>query len=145
MKAKIQNILLVDDSVNDVALIRNALTKAHLGNNIIVAEDGEEALDFLERKGKFADHEGDDPVLILLDIKMPLVDGKEVLKLIRSNEAYKKIPVVMLTSSRNTSDLEECYKLGANSYVVKPIDVIDFVRVVSEIGQYWVVLNERPV
>jgi two-component system, response regulator len=140
----IKNILLVDDSENDVTLIKAALADAHLGNDIIVAEDGEEAIDFLYRKGKFADYPGGEPIFILLDIKMPLMSGVEVLKIIRKDPAFNKVPVIMLTSSRDTRDLQECYDNGANSFVVKPVNINDFIDVVKELGQYWVVINELP-
>jgi len=144
METKVKNILLVDDSENDVTLIKAALADAHLGNNIIVAEDGDEAIDFLYKKGKFADYTGDLPVFILLDINMPLMNGIEVLKIIRKEPAFKMIPVIMLTSSRDTHDLEDCYANGANSFVVKPVNMNDFMKVVKEMGQYWVVINELP-
>ena len=144
MNTHIKNILLVDDSANDVTLIKLALKEAHFGNNIIVAEDGEEALDFLLRKGKFADYTGDAPIFILLDIKMPMMNGIDVLKVIRANAEFNKVPVIMLTSSRDSHDLKECYDNGANSFVVKPININEFVGVVKELGQYWVVINERP-
>ncbi len=144
MKQIFQNILLVDDSANDVLLVKEALKKAWLYNTIMVAEDGVEALDFLYRRGKFSDYKGKDPIFILLDIKMQLMDGIEVLKNIRADEAFDKIPVIMLTSSKNSNDLKECYRNGANSYVVKPVHVNDFMRVVHEIGKYWVVINEIP-
>ncbi len=145
MKAIIKNILLVDDSPNDIQLIMAALKDAHFGNNIIVAEDGEEALDFLYKKGKFADNTDSDPIFILLDIKMPMLDGIEVLKIIRADAAFNKVPVIMLTSSRDSHDLQDCYDNGANSFVVKPVDIKDFMEVVKELGQYWVVVNERPL
>lgn len=144
MKTTIKNILLVDDSENDIRLIKTALLEAHLGNEIIVAEDGEEALDFLYKRGKFAEFNSDIPVFILLDIKMPLMDGIEVLKIIRSDVSFNKIPVIMLTSSRDDHDLKECYENGANSFVVKPVVIKDFMGVVKELGQYWVVINELP-
>jgi len=145
MKTIIKNILLVDDSVNDVTLIKAALKNAHFGNEIIVAEDGEEALDFLYKRGKFADYSGDEPIFILLDIKLPLMNGIEVLKIIRADASFKRVPVIMLTSSRDTHDLQECYDNGANSFVVKPVNINDFMQVVKELGQYWVVVNELPV
>ena len=145
MKAIIKNILLVDDSANDVTLIKAALEDAHFGNDIIVAENGEEAIDFLYKRGRFANYKGDDPVFVLLDIKMPMMDGIEVLKIIRADAAFNKLPIIMLTSSSDSRDLQTCYDNGANSYVVKPINVKDFVGVVQEIGQYWVVVNERPL
>lgn len=137
-----KNILMVDDDHNDVTLMINALREAHFGNEIIVAEDGEEALDFLYKRGKFADYQGDNPVFILLDIKMPLLNGIEVLKLIRKDRSFDKIPVIMMTSSRDTRDLEECYENGANSFVVKPVNISDFIDVVKKVGQYWIVVNE---
>jgi CheY-like chemotaxis protein len=145
MKANVKTILLVDDSANDVTLIRAALEQAHFGNPIVVAEDGVEALDFLYNRGKFVDYEGDEPLFILLDIKMPLMDGIEVLKVIRADPAFKMIPVIMLTSSRDSHDLEACYHEGANSFVVKPVNITEFMSVVKEIGQYWIVVNEPPV
>jgi CheY-like chemotaxis protein len=144
METTIKNILLVDDSANDVILIKSALKNAHFGNEIIVAEDGEEAIGFLYKRGKFADYSGGMPVFILLDIKLPLMNGIEVLKVIRSDKAFKHIPVIMLTSSRDTLDLKECYDNGANSFVVKPVNINDFMLVVKELGQYWVVINEIP-
>ena len=144
METLIKNILLVDDSENDVKLIKAALEEAHFSNEIIVAEDGEEALDFLYKQGKFVNYTNDNPIFILLDIKMPMLDGIEVLKIIRADPAFNKIPVVMLTSSRDSHDLKECYDNGANSFVVKPVNISDFMAVVKELGQYWVVINERP-
>lgn len=144
MQTIIKNILLVDDSPNDVILIKSALGNTHLGNQIIVAEDGEEALDFLYKRGKFSDSDYEMPIFILLDIKMPFMDGIEVLKIIRADAAFNKVPVIMLTSSRDSRDLQECYDNGANSFVVKPVNINDFMGVVKELGQYWVVINELP-
>jgi len=137
-----KNILLVDDDHNDVTLMINALREAHFGNEIIVAEDGEEALDFLYKRAKFADYQGDYPVFILLDIKMPLLNGIEVLKLVRKDRSFDNIPVIMITSSRDTHDLDECYENGANSFVVKPVNISNFIDVVKKVGQYWIVVNE---
>jgi CheY-like chemotaxis protein len=145
MKTIVKNILLVDDSPNDVKLITSALEDAHFGNDIIVAEDGEEALDFLYKRGKFGSYTGDIPIFILLDIKMPLMDGIEVLKIIRADKNLNKIPIIMLTSSRDSQDLQDCYDHGANSFVVKPVDINDFIKVIKDLGQYWVVINEMPV
>jgi CheY-like chemotaxis protein len=145
METIIRKILLVDDSDNDVILIKAVLKDAHLGNEIIVAADGEEAIEFLYRRGRFAGYEGGMPVFILLDIKMPLMNGIEVLKIIRSDKTFSQIPVIMLTSSRDTNDLQECYNNGANSFVVKPVKITEFIEVVKELGQYWVVINELPV
>lgn len=142
MQQLIKNILLVDDSANDIALIKAALREAHFGNNISVAEDGQEALDYLYRKGKFVDLPDEKPIFILLDIKMPLIDGIEVLKIIRNDAAFNDVPVVMLSSSRDSNDIQTCYDLGANSFVVKPVNITDFIAAVKEIGKYWVVINE---
>jgi two-component system response regulator len=144
MNTLIKNILLVDDSENDVTLIKAGLREAHFGNEIIVAEDGEEALDFLYKRGKFANYVGDKPIFILLDIKMPLMNGIEVLKVIRGDSTFNEVPVIMLTSSRDSHDLQECYNNGANSFVVKPVNINDFMSVVKEVGQYWVIINEPP-
>jgi CheY-like chemotaxis protein len=145
MNTIIKNILLVDDSPNDVTLIKAGLKEAHFGNEIIVAEDGEEALDFLYKRGKFTGYSEEKPIFILLDIKLPLMNGIEVLKVIRADSSFKSVPIIMLTSSRDTHDLRECYDIGANSFVVKPVNIIDFMEVVKDIGQYWVVINEPPV
>ena len=144
MKTLIKNILLVDDSENDVTLIKAGLREAHFGNEIVVAEDGEEALDFLYKRGKFANYVGDKPIFILLDIKMPLMNGIEVLKVIRGDSTFNEVPVIMLTSSRDSHDLQECYNNGANSFVVKPVNINDFMSVVKEVGQYWVIINKPP-
>lgn len=144
MKTIVKDILLVDDSANDITLIKNALAEANLGNNIIVAEDGEEAIDFLKVRGKFAGYTRGRPIFILLDIKMPLMDGIEVLKVIRQDPEYNLVPVIMLTSSRDTHDLQVCYDNGANSFVVKPVNMSSFMQVVKELGKYWVVINELP-
>lgn len=144
MKTIIKYILLVDDSANDVTLIKNALAEANFGNDIVVAEDGEEAIDFLKCRGKFAGYTGGKPIFIMLDIKMPLMDGIEVLKIIRQDPEYNLVPVIMLTSSRDTHDLQACYDNGANSFVVKPVNITSFMQVVKELGKYWVIINELP-
>ena len=144
MKSTIKKILLIDDSANDVTLIKASLLNSHFGNDIVVAEDGEEAIDYLYKKNKFAGDQSDEPVFILLDIKMPLMDGIEVLKVIRSDPKFNKVPIIMLTSSRDSHDLIECYNNGANSFVVKPVNINEFMLVVKELGQYWVVVNEIP-
>jgi len=143
MEITIKNILLVDDSANDVTLITAALKEAHLGNDIIVAEDGEEALDYLYKRGKYINYSNDYPIFILLDIKMPMMSGIEVLKIIRSDDLFNKIPVIMLTSSCDSREMQACYDKGANSFVVKPVNMNDFIKVIKELGQYWVVINER--
>ena len=144
MKTIVKDILLVDDSANDVTLIKNALVEANLGNNIVVAEGGEEAIDFLKVRGKYAGYTGGKPIFILLDIKMPMMDGIEVLKVIRQDPEYNLVPVIMLTSSRDTHDLQVCYDNGANSFVVKPVNMRSFMQVVKDLGKYWVVINELP-
>jgi two-component system response regulator len=145
MKTIIKKILLVDDSPNDVILIKDALEEAHFGNEIMVAEDGEEALDILYKKGKYSGYSDGKPIFILLDIKLPLMNGIEVLKAIRLDETFNDVPVIMLTSSRDSHDLQECYNSGANSFVVKPVNINDFMGVVKEVGQYWVVVNEPAI
>jgi CheY-like chemotaxis protein len=145
MNTIIKNILLVDDSANDVTLIKAGLREAHFGNEIIVAEDGEEALDFLYKRGKFAGHSAEKPIFILLDIKLPLMNGIEVLKVIRADANFNNVPIIMLTSSRDSHDLQDCYDNGANSFVVKPVNINDFMEVVKDVGQYWVVINEPPI
>lgn len=142
MESFYRSILLVDDDPNDVTLMKSALEDAHFGNQIVVAEDGEEALDYLFHRGRFTDSYFNLPVFILLDIKMPMMDGIDVLKIISSDPSFNQVPVIMMTSSRDTSDLEECYKYGANSFVVKPVNITEFIQVVKEVGKYWVVINE---
>lgn len=138
-------ILLVEDNPNDVELTLRALKKHNLTNKIMVARDGVEALDYLFGTGQ---HEGRDidlkPRVILLDLKLPRVDGTEVLAKIKSDERTKFIPVVVLTSSREESDLHKCYDLGANSYIAKPVDFEKFVDAVRELGFYWLLLNRIP-
>jgi len=144
MNSITKDILLVDDSINDVKLIKTALEESDFGNHIIIAEDGEEALDYLYRRGQYENHKGEDPVFILLDIKMPLIDGIEVLKIIRGDSRFNSIPIIMLTSSRDSDNLKTCYENRANSFVVKPVSIDEFFNVVQEIGQYWLVVNEYP-
>jgi CheY-like chemotaxis protein len=137
-------ILLVEDSPNDVELIMTALTEARLVNEIAVAHDGEQALDYLFRRGAHAGRTNPDPAVILLDLKMPKVDGREVLRRIRANAELKLIPVVVLTSSREEQDLFETYHLGANAYLVKPVDFEAFTSAVAKVGVFWALLNEPP-
>jgi CheY-like chemotaxis protein len=139
----VRKILIVDDSPNDVELTISALSEKNLANEIIIAEDGEEALDFLYNRGKFVNERGN-PLVILLDIKMPKINGIEVLRQIRANPEFKLIPIIMVTSSREEKDLIESYRLGANSYVVKPIDVDQFIDAIKVLGQYWIVINQTP-
>ena len=143
MKTEIKRILIVDDSPKDVELAIAALSENNMANEIIVAEDGEEALDYLYKRGKFIDEHGF-PAVILLDIKMPKMNGIEVLRHIRNDSKFKFIPVIMVTSSREEKDLVESYKLGANSYVVKPVDFNQFMEAIKILGQYWAIVNQPP-
>jgi two-component system, response regulator len=139
-------ILLVEDNVDDAEMTIHALRKNNLANKLIHMKDGEEALDFLLGTGKFAGRDlSIKPSLILLDLKMPKVDGMEVLEKVKSNDDTKKIPVVILTSSKEDPDVTRCYELGANSYIVKPVEFEGFVKAVSEIGMYWMLINHPPV
>ena len=143
MDLKHVDILLVEDNPNDADLTMMALEDRNLANNVVWVEDGQEALDFLYAKGKYEQRNQDsNPKLILLDLRMPKVDGLEVLKEIKSNESTKQIPVVILTSSTEDEDMVEGYKLGVNSYVSKPVDFDEFSKAVSELGLYWMVVNK---
>ncbi len=144
MNAEVKRILIVDDSPKDVELVIAALGEKNLANKVDVAEDGVEALDYLYRRGDFAERDKGNPAVILLDIKMPRMNGIEVLKHIRSDPKFMLIPVIMVTSSREERDLVESYKLGANSYVVKPVDIVQFIDAIKILGQYWAVINQQP-
>lgn len=141
---KLKKILLVDDNPNDVELTLEALSEENLGNRVIIANDGVEAMEYLLYQGKFHQREQETPAVILLDIKMPRMDGMEVLQQIKGNEELKIIPVVMLTSSREEPDLKKCYELGVNAYVVKPVNFKDFFDAVKQLGIFWALLNELP-
>jgi CheY-like chemotaxis protein len=141
---ELKRILLVEDDLMDMELTLTALEDKKLANEVLVVHDGEEALNFLYSRGSFRMRSPGNPVLILLDLKLPKVDGLGVLKQIKSDENLRMIPVVMLTSSREEQDVIESYKLGVNAYVVKPIDFQDFVDAVKEIGLFWAVINEPP-
>ena len=139
-------ILLVEDNMDDAEMTIHALRKNNLANKLIHMKDGEEAIDFLFGIGNFIGRDVNlKPSLILLDLKMPKVDGLEVLERVKSNEATKKIPVVILTSSKEDPDVSKCYELGANSYIVKPVEFESFIKAVSELGMYWMILNQPPV
>ena len=140
----IRTILLAEDSPADAEMAIDALREAHLANPIVHVEDGVEALDFLLRRGAFADREEGLPAVLLLDIKMPRMDGLEVLQRIRENEELRHIPVVILSSSREESDLARSWDLGVNAYVVKPVDSEQFFNAVKTLGRFWAVLNETP-
>ena len=142
--SNIKNILLVEDDLRDVELTLAALEEYHLANKVFVVHDGAEALDYLYHRGKFQMRAGGNPVVILLDNKMPKVNGLEVLKTIKADEHLKTIPVVVLTSSRETPDLVEFYKHGVNAYVVKPVDFTEFMEAVKQLGVFWAAVNEPP-
>lgn len=137
-------ILLVEDDPRDIELTLTALSEYNLVNEIVVARDGVEALDYLYRRGNFARHPAGNPVVILLDLKMPRLNGVQVLRQIKTDEQMHLIPVVVLTSSREARDLEECYRLGVNAYVVKPVQFAEFVKAVKQVGVFWALLNEPP-
>jgi CheY-like chemotaxis protein len=140
----IKRILLAEDNPNDIELTLAALEEHHIANEVVVTRDGAEALDYLYRRGSFAMRQNGNPAVILLDLKMPKVDGLEVLKQIKSDPNLKTIPVVMLTSSRQESDLVTSYNLGVNSYVVKPVNFSEFVDAVKKLGVFWAIINEPP-
>jgi CheY-like chemotaxis protein len=137
-----QKILLVEDSKKDRDLAIEALAENKLANRVMAVRDGAEALDYLFRRGEFADNTDGLPVLVLLDLKMPKVDGLEVLRQMKADSVLKRVPVVMMTSSREQSDLIRSYDLGVNSYVVKPVNFEGFVEAVKKLGVYWVLVNE---
>lgn len=137
-------ILLVEDDPRDVELTLNALEEYNLTNEVVVTHDGEEALDYLHCRGKFASRSSQNPAVLLLDLKLPKVDGLEVLEQIKSDEKLKMIPVVVLTSSREERDMVASYKLGVNAYVVKPVDFHEFVNAIKELGVFWAIINEPP-
>ena len=138
-------ILLVEDNVNDVELTLRALRKNNIANSIQVVTDGEEALEFLFANGRYSSRDMKiTPKLVILDLKLPKVDGLEILRRVKSDERTKVIPVVILTSSKEESDVISGYKLGANSFIVKPVDFDKFISTVKELGMYWLLLNEPP-
>ncbi len=138
-------ILLVEDNPDDEALALRAFKKSKMTNEIIVARDGAEALDYLFAQGAYADRDASEmPSVVLLDLNLPKIDGLEVLRRLRENPQTKKLPVVILTSSKHEEDLVRGYDLGANSYVRKPVDFNEFVEAVGHLGMYWLLLNELP-
>jgi CheY-like chemotaxis protein len=139
-----KRILFVDDSPLDTELALDALRESGLANDVIAVRDGAEALDYLHRDGVFADRSGGHPAVVLLDLKMPKVDGTEVLRHIKTNPELKQIPVVIMTSSREDHDLFGTYQLGANAYVVKPVKFFDFVSAVQQVGCFWGIVNQPP-
>lgn len=145
VNSKNVEILLVEDSEDDAGLIIRTLKQYHLTNNLIHLTDGAEALEFIFATGKYAERKIEDkPKLILLDLKMPKVDGLQVLQRIKSDERTKAIPVIIMTSSREEKDIVQSYKLGVNSYVVKPVGFEDFAKAVAELGLYWLLINQPP-
>ncbi len=142
--ADLRRILLAEDSRNDIELTLAALAENRLANQVDVVRDGAEALDYLYRRGAYAARPEGNPVLVLLDLKMPKVNGLEVLRQIKGDQALQTIPVVMLTSSREEGDLLSSYQLGVNAYVVKPVDFKDFMAAVRQLGGFWAVVNEAP-
>ncbi len=137
-------ILLVEDDPYDVELIQAGLAENNLANKVVVARDGEEALDFFNCSGKFADRTGVHPAVVMLDLKLPKVSGLEVLKHIKTDERLKVLPVVILTSSHKDRDIAESYRLGANGFVVKPVDFHQFIDAVKQTGAFWAIINEPP-
>jgi CheY-like chemotaxis protein len=137
-------ILLAEDNPNDVELTLLALKESNLANEVVVVHDGSQALDYLLCDGEFQDRSAENPAVILLDLKMPKVDGLETLRQVRTTESLKQIPVVMLTSSRQESDLVKSYELGVNAYVVKPVGFQEFIQAVKQLGIFWALVNEPP-
>jgi DNA-binding response OmpR family regulator len=137
-------ILLVEDDPKDVELTLTALEDYNLANEVVIARDGEEALDYLYRRGSFQTRTEENPAVLLLDLKLPKVDGLEVLQQVKSDDKLKLVPVVVLTSSREEKDMVASYKLGVNAYVVKPVDFHEFVNAIKELGIFWAIINEPP-
>jgi CheY-like chemotaxis protein len=139
-----KRILLVEDDPKDIELTLAALSEQNLANEVMTARDGVEALDYLYRRGSFAQRSAGNPVVILLDLKMPRLDGIQVLRQLKEDEQMRLIPVVVLTSSHEPLDLEASYRLGANAYVVKPVHFMEFVEAVKQIGVFWALINQPP-
>ncbi len=143
MKA-LKAIVLVEDNPHDAEFALTTFQELNLANDVIVLSDGVEVLDYLYCRGKYERREGGHPTVILLDLNMPKMSGVEVLRAIKDEERLRAIPIVMLTSSREERDLAECYKMGTNAYVVKPVDFQQFVQVMKHLGAFWALVNERP-
>jgi DNA-binding response OmpR family regulator len=141
---KLGRILMVEDDPKDVELTLTALEEYNLANEVVVTRDGEQALDYLFCRGEYKMRPSESPAVMLLDLKLPKVDGLEVLKQVKSNETLRMIPVVVLTSSKEERDMVASYKLGVNAYVVKPVDFHEFVNAIKELGVFWAVINEPP-
>lgn len=144
MMTSYKPILLVDDNPRDAELALSAMEEDHLAEKVAVCRDGTEVLDYLYRRGAYADRSEGNPILIVLDLKMPKVDGLEVLRIIKQDMTLSRIPVVMFTSSKEEFDVAQCYAAGVNAYVVKPVDFPDYVKAVRELGVFWGVFNEPP-
>jgi two-component system response regulator len=144
MNRHIRTILLVEDSMADAEMSLDALREANLANPVVHLQDGVECMDWLQCRGAWAKREPGNPAVVLLDIKMPRMDGLEVLKRMRADESLRRIPVVILSSSREESDLARSWDLGVNAYVIKPVDVDQFFNAVRTLGQFWAVLNQAP-
>lgn len=141
---RLRCILLAEDNPHDIELTLAALAEHHLANRVVVVNDGVQALDFLHRRGAFAGREPGNPLVVLLDLKMPKVDGLEVLRVIKGTPQLRTVPVVILTSSREEADLVRSYELGTNAYVVKPVGFEEFASAVKQLGLFWAVINEQP-
>jgi CheY-like chemotaxis protein len=142
--SELKRILLAEDNAADLELTLEALDHHRLANEVDVVRDGVEALDYLWRRGPHASRPAGNPAVVLLDLKMPKLDGLQVLKQVKADPALRQIPIVMLTSSREEQDLVESYRLGVNAYVVKPVDFTQFIEVVRQLGMFWAVVNEPP-
>jgi CheY-like chemotaxis protein len=142
--SELKPILLVEDNLNDVELVLNALKRNNVANEVVSTRHGGEALDYLHRRGDYADRTGPDPIFILLDLKMPKMDGLEVLSHLKGDAKLQLIPVVMLTSSTEETDLVKSYRHGVNAYVVKPVDFTQFVQVIKQLGVFWAIVNTPP-
>lgn len=143
-RKELRTILLVEDSLADAEMAMDALADAHLANPVVHVQDGVECLDYLYSRGAWAGRESGNPAVVLLDIKMPRLNGLDVLTEMRASDMLKRVPVVILSSSREESDLAQSWDLGANAYVIKPVDVDQFFDAVRTLGQFWAVLNEAP-
>ncbi len=137
-------ILIVEDNPNDLELTINALEKSRLANEVIIARDGAEAADYLFRRNTYADRPAGNPAVVLLDLKLPKIDGLELLRMVRENEEIGRTPIVLLTSSREERDVVNGYRLGVNAYVVKPVVFSEFVQAIQDLGVFWAVINEPP-
>jgi CheY-like chemotaxis protein len=140
----VKRILLVDDSARDREMALDALHQNNLSNEVVALRDGAEALDYMYRRGEYASRPDEDPIVILLDLKMPRVDGLEVLRTLKEDRRFKVVPIVMMTSSREEQDVVRSYQLGVNAYVVKPLNFHDFIEAVKAVGVFWAVTNEPP-